>query len=316
MNKAIKIVLGIIIVGVLAVAAFVALSWAPDKTLAELAPRYAPPPSQFMDVMGMQVHYRDEGPRNDPEPIVLLHGTSSSLHTWQGWADALKGQRRVIRCDLPGFGLTGPFPDDDYSMPHYVKFVLALMDKLGVQQAVLGGNSFGGEIAWEVAVAAPGHVAKLVLVDAGGYPLDSTSVPIGFRIARTPVLNKVMEYTLPRDMVEDSVRNVYADPAKVTPALVDRYYDLTLRAGNRHALAQRFRAAPSGTDMNLISQVHVPTLILWGEQDRLIPPDNAGRFHQDIAGSEEVLLPGLGHVPQEEGPAASVAVLKHFLAMQ
>src|SRR6185369_16326684 len=90
-------------------------TWAPDVPVAELRTRWAPPPSRFIEVDGLQVHLRDEGPHDDPEPIVLLHGTSASLHTWEGWARALRDTRRVIRFDLPGFGLTGPNRQDDYS---------------------------------------------------------------------------------------------------------------------------------------------------------------------------------------------------------
>ena len=100
------------IVGALAllIAAVVAATWAPDRPVQELKARWAPSPSVSLDVAGMQIHVRDEGPRDDPSPIVLIHGTSASLHTWEGWAQALKGRRRVIRFDLPGFGLTGPAP--------------------------------------------------------------------------------------------------------------------------------------------------------------------------------------------------------------
>ena len=129
--------------------------WAPDKPVAELAQRWAQPPSRFLLVQGMQVHLRDEGPRDDPTPIVLLHGTADSLHTWDGWSAVLSAQRRVIRFDLPGFGLTGPDPQADYSIQAYVRFVLAVLDQLGVERVVLGGNSLGGEIAWQTAVAQP-----------------------------------------------------------------------------------------------------------------------------------------------------------------
>jgi pimeloyl-ACP methyl ester carboxylesterase len=292
---------------------FVGVTWAPDRPVATLTRRWAPPPSFFVDYEGMQVHVRDEGPRDDPHPIVLLHGTSSSLHTWQGWADALKGERRVIRFDLPGFGLTGPFPDNDYHMLHYVSFVLGVLDRLHAQSVVLVGNSFGGQVAWETAVAAPERVQRLILVDAAGYPSNATSVPIGFRIAKTPGLNKIMEYTLPRRMVEASVRNVYGDPSRVTPVLVDRYYELTLRSGNRHALEERFRQAPAGTDADKVAELHLPTLILWGKSDHLIPASNADHFARDIVGSREVLFSGLGHVPHEEDPTVTVAAVKHFL---
>lgn len=309
-----KIAAGVLLALVAVTGVGVALSWAPDRPVEALTARWAPPPSQFVPLQGMQVHLRDEGPRTDPQPIVLLHGTSASLHTWDGWADALKDQRRVIRMDLPGFGLTGPMPDGDYRLTRYVSFVIALLDQLGVQQAVLAGNSFGGNLAWKIAVDHPQRVSRLVLVDAAGYPFDPASMPIGFKIAQIPALRPMMEHTLPRSMIESSVRNVYGDPSKVTPELVDRYQELTLRAGNRGALVERFRQSPSGEFTMQISQVRQPTLILWGGQDRLIPPDNALSFQRDIAGSRLVMFDALGHVPHEEDPAQTVAAVQDFLA--
>ncbi len=162
----------------------VVATWEPDRPVSALAARWAPPPSVFLDVAGMKVHLRDQGPRDDPSPVVLLHGTSSSLHTWEGWAQALSGGRRVISLDLPGFGLTGPAPDGDYRIERYVAFMTAVLDALEVRHCVIGGNSFGGWVAWETALALPGRVDKLVLVDASGYPPTATSMPIGFRLAR------------------------------------------------------------------------------------------------------------------------------------
>jgi len=291
-----------------------AITWAPDKPVSALTARWAPPPSQFVDVGGMQVHLRDEGPRDDPTPIVLLHGTSASLHTWQGWTQALRGQRRVIRFDLPGFALTGPQPQDDYSIDAYVRFVVAMLDHLGVQKVVLGGNSLGGQIAWATAAAYPQRVQRLVLVDAAGYPFVPKSIPLGFQLARVPMLGPLLQRTLPRSMVDSSVRSVYGDPGKVTPALVDLYYDMTLRAGNRRALGVRM-AQPLAMGAERIATLKVPTLILWGRQDRLIPPDNAQRFATDIVGSQLVMFDSLGHVPHEEDPAATVAVVKKFLGL-
>lgn len=314
MKRALKVLGGLLLAVVVLVAIGVASAWAPDRDVASLQAKWAPAPSQFVEVMGMQVHLRDEGPRDDPRPIVLLHGTSASLHTWDGWADALKGQHRVIRMDLPGFGLTGPMPDNNYQLTRYVEFVAALMDKLGVPQAVVAGNSFGGNLAWKLAVDQPQRVSRLILVDAAGYPYDPKSVPVGFKIAQIPWLRPVMRNVLPRRMIESSVRNVYGDPGKVTPALVDRYYELTLRAGNRQALGERFRQSPGGQYAAQIPSVKQPTLILWGGQDHLIPPDNAEHFQRDIAGSRLVVFDGLGHVPHEEDPATTVAAVRSFLA--
>ncbi len=313
MAKWTKVLGGLLLVLGVLVGVGVAKAWAPDRDVDSLKARWAPPPSQFVGLMGMQVHLRDEGPRSDPQPIVLLHGTSASLHTWDGWAEALKGQRRVIRMDLPGFGLTGPMPDGNYQLTHYVDFLVALLDQLGVKQAVVAGNSFGGGLAWKLAVDHPERVSKLVLVDAAGYPYDPTSVPIGFKVAQIPWLRPVMENVLPRSMIESSVRNVYGDPSRIAPELIDRYFELTLRAGNRHALGERFRQSPGGQYAAQIPSVKQPTLILWGGQDRLIPPDNADHFQRDIAGSRLVVFDGLGHVPHEEDPAATAAAVQVFL---
>lgn len=309
-----KLMVGLLLALIVAVAASVVLGWAPDRPVSTLTQRWAPAPSQFVQIGGMQVHLRDEGPRDDPQPIVLLHGTSASLHTWDGWVAALKGQHRVIRVDMPGFGLTGPAADGDYRLPAYGRFVVAVLDRLGVKQAVIAGNSFGGEVAWQVAVAYPDRVSKLVLVDAAGYAFKSQSVPIGFKLARIPALRPITANVLPRSMIESSVRNVYGHPDKVTPELIDRYYELTLRAGNRDALVERFRQSPLGAYADQIKRVRQPTLILWGGQDRLIPPESAGLFQKDIPGSRVVMFEDLGHVPHEEDPARTVAAVQAFLA--
>jgi len=306
------------IVGLLLIfsALALALSHAPDRSVESLVARWAPPPSEFLDVKGQLVHYRDQGPRDDPTPLVLLHGTSASLHTWEGWVAALKTQRRVISFDLPGFGLTGPSVTNDYRGDSYARFVLDVLDALRVQRFALAGNSLGGEVAWRTALLAPARVDKLILVDAGGYAFQPKSVPIGFQLARIPVLNRLTDIVLPRGVVEQSVQEVYGDPSRVTAALVDRYFELTLREGNRHALAERFRQMERGADEARIKQLKVPTLIVWGGRDRLIPPSYAERFHADITGSTVAMFDALGHVPQEEDPARTVAVVRQFLGMR
>ena len=289
------------------------LSRAPDWPVESLVARWAPPPSDFIDVNGQLVHLRDVGPRDDPEPLVLLHGTSASLHTWEGWVKAIGPQRRIITLDLPGFGLTGPAISGDYSGDAYARFVLALLDQLKVQRFAIGGNSLGGEVAWRTAAMAPDRVTKLILVDAAGPAFESDSVPIGFLVARVPLLNRVFDWVLPRPMVVASLRNVYGDPSRVTDELVDRYYQLTLREGNRRALVQRLQQNQRGQDGERIATLKLPTLILWGGRDRLVPPTVAKQFHAAIAGSELVVFDDLGHVPHEEDPARTAEPVKAFL---
>lgn len=273
--------LGLTLLGALA------WTWAPDVPVDALKASWAAPPSQFVTLKGMLVHVRDEGPRDDPTPIVLIHGTSASLHTWDGWVSALSTHRRVVRMDLPGFGLTGPAPDSNYSMVRYTGFMRDLLDLLNIDQAVLAGNSLGGGNAWQTALAHPTRVRHLVLVDATGYPLQPQSIPIGFRLAQISWLAPITQKILPRSVIVASVRNVYGQPEKVSSALVDRYYELKLRGGNRASLTQRFQYRSSDAALaGQISQLRLPTLILWGRQDRLIPPEHGQRFHQDVAGSQ------------------------------
>lgn len=294
-----------------------ALSRAPDRPVETLVARWALPPSDFIEVRGQVVHLRDEGPRDDPLPLVLIHGTSASLHTWEGWVAALKGQRRIISFDLPGFGLTGPFTGQyspgDYRGDTYARFVLDLLDALQVPRAVVGGNSLGGEVAWRLAVMAPERVAALVLVDAAGPVSTPESVPLGFAVARLPVVNRIAEWVLPRSVVAQSLTSVYGDPARVTPELVDRHFELTLREGNRRALGQRMQQWVMGEGAEQIARVKQPTLILWGGRDRLIPPAVGQWLQQQIAGSRLVVFDDLGHVPHEENPARTVAPVKDFL---
>ena len=303
------------------IALFMAVFHQSDRAVAELSERWAQAPSQFIDVDGMQVHVRDEGPKSDPTPLVLLHGTSASLHTWDGWVfhlqNLLVGQgresRRIIRFDMPAFGLTGPHPQNDYRIESYAKTVVAVMDALNVEQAIVAGNSLGGYVAWATAVLYPERVNKLILIDASGLPFKSKSTPLGFKIARNPLLNSLLGNTLPRFLIQRSVENVYSDRSMVSTDIVDRYFELTLREGNRDALAQRFVQTQPGLLANRIIEISKPTLILWGRDDNLIPLDLGYQFEQLIPNSRLEIFDNLGHIPHEEGPQETVSSILSFI---
>ncbi len=296
------------IAAALVVVVLVVLSIRPDIPVDELKPKYAPPPSQFMKLDGMEVHYRDEG---EGPALVLLHGTGASLHTWDGWAETLSDSFRVVRLDLPGFGLTGPNPAHDYRIDTYVDFLEHFVERLGLEHFSLAGNSLGGHIAWRYALAHPQRVDKLILIDPAGAP-DEAPEPFVFKLARMPVVNRLFTLVTPRFLLEKSLREVYADDAKVTPALVDRYYELSLREGNRAAFVARARTTePSRFDQ--IAYVRAPTLILWGEQDTWIPVTTARRFTERLPHAVLITYPDAGHVPMEEIPARTAADARRFL---
>lgn len=284
-----------------------------DLELDLLKEKYAQPPSSFISIMDMNVHFRDEGNPQDSLPIVLIHGTGASLHTFDAWAEGLKRDRRIIRMDLPGFGLTGPFPNRDYTMVHYVEFIGTFLTKLNIDSCILGGNSLGGQIAWNYTVVHPQTVTKLVLIDAAGYPLESEKVPVAFAIARMPILNKALTFITPKFMARSSVESVYADKSKVTEELVDRYFELTLREGNRQGLVDRMTTDIKGNQIELIKTIQQPTLILWGADDLLATTKSAYRFQADLPNDTLVIMPDVGHVPMEESPNESLAIVKAFL---
>jgi len=284
-----------------------------DIPLDKLKETYAPAPSKFTSINGMEVHYRDEGPTSDSIPIVLLHGTGSSLHTFDAWADGLKHERRVIRLDLPGYGLTGPFPHRDYSMENYVDFIGDFLKTNGIEACILGGNSLGGGIAWRYALQQPDKVTKLILIDASGYPVTAKSRPLAFQLAEIPLIKHLFKFITPKSVARASIKNVYADKSKVTETLVDRYFELTLRAGNRQAFVDRLSQNTTSQDYKNLTNLQQPTLIIWGDKDELIPVDIAYRFNNNLVNSELAVLENVGHVPMEEAPQRSLNALKLFL---
>jgi pimeloyl-ACP methyl ester carboxylesterase len=219
----------------------------------------------------------------------------------------------VITLDIPAFGLTGPNPQRDYSTEFYNSFMQAFLKALSVDSCIMGGNSLGGSIAWNYALSYPEAVKKLILIDASGYPTNAKSMPIAFRIARTPVLKHLLKYLGARSLAAKSIEDVYADPSRVQPEIVDRYYDMYLREGNRQALLDRMATSFHPDTYLKINTLQMPTLILWGEEDKLIPVENAYRFQKDLPHDTLVILKKLGHVPMEEDPKTTTEVVRSFL---
>lgn len=305
--KAILLIINLVLISIIILYGY------QDIPVEKLKEKYANKASSFSTINGMDVHYRDEGVKSDSIPIVLIHGTGASLHTFNAWANELKKTKRVIRMDLPAYGLTGPFPDKNYSIDNYVKFIQKFLSKLKIEKCILGGNSLGGQIAWNFTANYPNNVEKLILIDAAGYPMKSKSVPIAFKVAQTPVLNKLLLYITPRFMVRASVENVYFDTSKVTDSMIQRYFDLTLREGNRKAFVDRLNIRNSKNQYDKIKTIKQPTLILWGAEDLLIPVENAYKFQKDLPNNKLVILNNSGHTPMEENPIKSLKEVILFL---
>ncbi|MHA8106980.1 alpha/beta fold hydrolase [Aquirufa sp. 5-AUSEE-100C1] len=291
-----------------------------DRPLEELIPLYANKDSKFMPILGMKVHYRDEGIQSDSTPLILLHGMSSSLNTWDSVVIGLKDKKRVISLDLPGFGLTGPSPENAYNFDYYSKFIDSFTTRLKIKRFILVGNSMGGAISWNYALHNPQGLAKMVLVDAAGYPKKGESGSLGFTIASTPVINNLLLYATPKFLVRKSLETVYYDQARVTDEQVERFHDFAIREGNRAAALLIFKGSFQGNSKRFlnsniarIKDIKTPTLILWGDKDNLISVDNVAQFQRDIQGSQTEIYKNVGHVPMEEVPGKVAASIAGFV---
>lgn len=279
--------------------------------VAGLKPKYFTPESSFMVVRGDSLHVRLRG---QGPPLFLLHGSFASLHTWNDWEDSLSRHFRTISLDFPGHGLSGPSPLKHYSTDNYATSVLALADALQIDTFFVAGNSMGGAVAYKLAIRS-GRVRKLVLVDAAGAPgatLPTQKRPWIFGLLSNPLTARLMTRLTPRFLFEKVMGGVFADRQKITPAMIDRYYDLMLREGNRAATFERLQT-PQTDSRDSLSMIRIPTLILWGEQDSWIPVSHADRFAQAIPNSEVVIFPHAGHVPMEEIPDETLPVVLRFL---
>ncbi len=312
-RKRVLIPLGVLV----AILAVFLLLRTPDTDRDAMIAKYGGTNAAFVDgPAGQHIHYRDQGKKAAPA-IVLLHGSNASLHTWQPLVKRLGDRYRIVTLDLPGHGLTGGTPDKDYSADGMMAVVDVVAAKLGLDHFILGGNSMGGWVSWRYALDHPDRIDALLLLDAAGMPLRKgekrPESNIGFRVLEYPFGRWLATQITPRMLVEQSLRGSVEKQAIVDEAMIDRYWELLHFPGNREATVLRARMDREPAMAARIGAIKAPTLILFGKQDRLINATAAQTFHERIAGSEVVLLDGIGHLPMEEAPDATAAAIADFL---
>lgn len=299
-------VAGVTVVGIAVLAFFL---YAPDKPRTTLEAAY---PGDYRTVDGVRLRLRDTGPRDAP-PVILLHGFGASLDTWEPWAQALSTRFRVIRFDLPGFGLTGADPTGDYTDARAMQCLVALMDQLGIDRAAIIGNSLGGRIAWTFAAEHPERVTRLVLVSPDGFASP------GFAYGKAPDIPLMMQalpYVAPRGMLKANLAAAYARPEVLSETTLTRYRDMMLAPGVRSAMLARMGQTVLRDPAPILARITAPTLLLWGEKDGMIPVANAQDYLANLPDATLVRLPDLGHLPFEEDPARSLVPVERFLKGQ
>ena len=295
------LVLGVL---VLLVGAYLALR-RPDIGFDSLEAKYANNASRYLDLpSGLHVHYRDQGNPRGPV-LVLVHGFSASLHTWEPWIQQLGGHYRIITLDLPGHGLTRAPKDYKASTAAFVDVVADTTADLGVTSFVLAGNSMGGGVAWSFALRHPDRLKGLVLVDSAGWPHEQAGAksPLVFKLLRYPVARAIMRDIDTSSLIASGLKSAFVDQSLVTDPMVQRYVDLGRAAGHRDILlalqTSRVPMSPAQTTA-LLNTIKVPTLVMHGDQDALIPVEDGRALAAAIPGAKLIIYPGVGHVPMEQ----------------
>lgn len=312
-----KYLLGIVI---LIVALLLYSGWASDIPHDELVEQYAEGASDFVLLpSGARAHYRMQG-NPEGERIVLLHGSNSSLHTWEPWVAFLTDDYLIITADLPGHGLTGATPADDYTYVGMVDFVKELVQALEIEKFHLGGNSMGGGVTLQYALTYPDDLISLILVDAAGtrtpqHVATETDRPLAFDLAGRWYTDWILENVTPRTLVAEGLTKSVSNTSIITEEMIDRYWHLVRHPGNRRATGLRFAWYRTAGSRDLpVEDIALPALILWGDEDRLIPLESGQAMHSRMPMSKFIVYEGYGHLPMEEAVSETVTDVKAFLA--
>ncbi len=272
-------------------------------------------PVQTVTVNGHRIAYLDTG---GGPPVILIHGFGGSMWQWEYQQAALAPHYRVITPDLPGSGLSDK-PDLAYTPDELLAFVRGFMDALGIQKAALVGNSMGAGLVIGMAVAHPERVDRLVLI---------SGLPKGVREKLTgPLIRRAVETSAPvwlirfgnwlagRWVTEDVLKEIVHDHSRLTPAVIDRSVRNRTRPGLIRAAMAAARNLPlweQGFALR-IGDIGRPTLVIWGAEDKVFPPEVGRELRSAIKGASFALIPAAGHIPQWEQPEAVNALLITFL---
>lgn len=299
--------LGLLVTGILA---FAVGAWMyQDIPAAELEAKYAVPESQFMDIDGVRVHYRDEG---EGPAIVLLHAHWASLIMWDSWAEALKDKYRVIRFDMTSHGLTGPDPSGDYTLGRTVELMELLLDELGVEDMILGGTSMGGTVSMHFTAKHSDRVNDLVLVSPG---VLNTRIKDPNKPLELPPGAGILQYVTPRLMFSGMLNAGFGDKTKLTEETIDRWHDMQLREDQRKAEIARMRQYISGDIPALMKKITTPTIIMWGGANPVVPVNQAYQLIDMMENAEVELkiYDGVGHMAVLEAPDATSSDIRAYI---
>lgn len=310
-SKKLILILSICIIALTSGCSYLGMNTIP---MDQLKAKYADSESEIIQIDDMNIHYKDEG---QGPVLILLHGVCASLHTWDGWTQRMKDRYRIIRLDIPGFGLTGPPPDPSLNTKEgAVGLFEKVVDEMKLDKFFLAGNSLGGYIAWNYALKHPEKVEKMILVDSVGFPQP---LPWIIDFASTPIVAPFAKHVMPKFLIDICVNQVFGDKSKVTDQLKDRYFELMMREGNKGGTVDVFKEFRKMCDNEKLSEgiknLKPPTLVMWGTEDTWTPFNTSfSKWKQELPTARFIHYEGAGHTPMEELPDETARDADLFLS--
>lgn len=268
--------------------------------------------SRFLSIGAARIHYQEAG---RGVPLVLLHGFGASTVCWSFVLPALAKRFRVIVPDLKGLGLSTAPRDGQYSLQHHTAVIASLLDRLGVRDAVVCGNSFGGSVALALALSRPDQVSRLVLIAAA---VDAGNRERALRhFFRLPVAGEVAAcalFSFPWFLRRQMLRIYHQHSHTVTPARVHLYFRALTTSGMQYAALSTLRRWSLNELDEQLPRIHQPALVLWGANDCVVPLEAGRLLAAKLPNSELTILPACGHSPEEELPGAAVECIERFIS--
>ena len=289
----------------------------------DLIRKYAIGPSKFLELNdGSKIHYRDEGAIDKPV-IVLLHGFNGSLFNFEKMVPFLIEDFRLISIDLPGFGLTGVVPTDNYSTLNSIHVISEVLERLEIKNFSIAGNSMGGGIAWRYAIQHPQKIQYLFLLSSSGvYNSDeikniekeTKDSPLVWKLMRSDFISTFLSYYTPKFFASQGLKSSVYDSDLATPELASQFHELTLMKGSREAILSRFSSRSyRNENVDILAAIKAPTLIIHGQEDNIIPFSSSINLNKHIKNSELKIYTEVGHLPMYEAPENTANDIKKFI---
>jgi len=249
-------------------------------------------------IFGQTIRYYDVG---SGPTLVLIHGIGGDADDWAFCLDALAASHRVIALDLLGFGRSAK-PPMEYTIAGYVEMLGRFLRALGLERATLVGHSLGGWIAAAFALQSPQAVDKLVLVDSAGVWGEMTALPVDLHVSTLAHMREIFQF-------------LFYDQRLASDSLIEFGYAQHLERGDGSTIHSILENTCDGRERldDRISGLSAPTLILWGENDQMIPLAIGRRIHELVPGSKFAVIPQCGHLPNLEKPAELVRRVLEFV---